>query len=567
MVVAVVFAFAVADGLSPVVAAAPYDVLSRQLPRLLVARLNSGGDRGVRFFPFLGPVGGHRNFLCPREPFEPGQLAQLHKQGEAQLLCDGVLRDGTLHWRVIDGRSARVLHESDVPFDARKPIDVLARLEFETTGLLGWSGRPQPAQALTGEALGWFLVLKDALLRREANVPESGADPLRPARKCVELASRDEDVVQVVMDYTAQVLRAGEHRAEVAALLGALAAVPSLREQHLERLAALLHAAGDEPAAATTASRAALAHPERAELVERAAAQLFRLERYAEARAVVEAARRRGTASLSALAQLAAVCDRTDDGAMRRQLTDELLRAPDLPTPIARLVVSFLIEEGRTDAARGVAQRALARDPSHAALRFDLGRACLLLGDDAAAAQALREALERGLPPALAPQAQRFLRLASTPGLWAATQLVENKIAGGDLLGALQAVHALVRRVGPVAEAFMLLGIVRHKLGHSRRAEHALRRALRLDGDLAEAHNRLGILLVSRGRVEDGHRHLVQAHALAPTESSPLLHLAQACALLGRLDEAGQHIDAAERLGAQPQLVAAVRREVFAKPA
>ena len=38
--------------LKPVVGAAPYDVLARQLPRLLVTRLNNGGDRGVRYFPF-----------------------------------------------------------------------------------------------------------------------------------------------------------------------------------------------------------------------------------------------------------------------------------------------------------------------------------------------------------------------------------------------------------------------------------------------------------------------------------------------------------------------------------
>ena len=163
MAVAVVFAFAVADGLLPVVGAAPYDVLARQLPRLLVARLNAGGDRGIRFFPFVGPVDGQRNFLNLREQFEPGQLAMLHKQGRTELLVDGIFRAGVLHWRVLDGESLKVRIEGDVPFDARQPLDVLVRLEFEITGLLGWMGRPQPAPPLAGEALGWFLVLKDGL--------------------------------------------------------------------------------------------------------------------------------------------------------------------------------------------------------------------------------------------------------------------------------------------------------------------------------------------------------------------------------------------------------------------
>jgi len=567
MVVAVVFAFAVAEGLPPVVGAAPYDVLSRQLPRLLVSHLNGGGDRGVRFFPFLGPVAGQRNFLVLREPFAPAQLALLHKQGEAALLCDGRLCATTLHWRVIDGRSTQVLHEADVPFDPKHPIDVLARLEFELTGLLGWNGRPQPGQPLSGEALGWFLVLKDALLRREANLPDAGPDPLRPARKCLELAPHDEVVAQVVMDFTVLLLRAGEHREAVAAVLVVLADVPGLRPEYLERLAALLHAAGNEPASATAASRAALASPERAEYVERAAAQLFRLERYAEVRTIVDAARIRGVASVAALAQLAAVCDRTGDEPLRKQLTEELLGAGDLPVPVARLLVSFLLEDGRADVARTVAQRALAKDPGQAMLSFDLGRACLLLDDEPGAAQALRQALARGLPPAIAPQAHKFLRLAAVPGLWAGTQRVENALIRGDHAGALAAVRVLVAQVGPVAEAWFMVGIVRHKLGHDRRAEHALRRALRFDGELGEAHNRLGILLVSRGRVEEGLEHLLQAHARMPTESSPLLHLAQACALLGRLDEARQHVASAERLGADPQLVLAVRREMLAKPA
>lgn len=567
MAVAVVFAFAVADGLLPVAGAAPYDVLARQLPRLLVARLNAGGDRGIRFFPFVGPVDGQRNFLHLRERFEPAQLVQLHKQGPTELLVDGIFQAGALHWRACDGDSLRVRHEGELSFDPKQPLDVLVRLEFELTGLLGWLGRPTPPHRLAGEALGWFLVLKDALLRREANLPDGSPDPLRPLRRCLELARDDDEVRGLGLDFAVQVLKRGEHREAIAALLADLVTAPNVRTEHLERLAVLLHAAGAEPVAATAIGRAAAQAPERAELVERAAAQLFRLQRYGEVRALVELARHRGVASIPALAQLAAVCDRTGDHTLRVQLTEELLGMDDLPVPVARLLVSFLLEDDRPAAAKTVAERALQKDPAQPMLQFELGRACLLLDDERSASVALQQALARGLPPGVAPQAHRFLKLASVPGLWSGTQQVENAIAAGDLEAALVGVRALVRRVGRVAEAWFLVGVVRHKLGHDRRAENALRRALRCDGNLSDAHNRLGILLVSRGRIEEGHRHLVTANALAPHESSPLLHLAQTCALLGRHDEARQHIEAAEQLGADPQLVEAVRREVLAKPA
>ena len=94
-----------------------------------------------------------------------------------------------------------------------------------------------------------------------------------------------------------------------------------------------------------------------------------------------------------------------------------------------------------------------------------------------------------------------------------------------------------------------------------------LRRAVHCDDESSDAHNRLGVLLLASGRVAEGHAHLHRAHGLAPTDSGVLLHLAQACALLGRLDEAVVHVTSAERCGADPALAEAVRREIFAKPA
>ncbi len=563
----VVFAFAVADGLVPVAGAAPYDVLSRQLPRMLVARLNGNADRGARFLPFLGPIDGKRSFLRPNELFEPAVLGQLHKQGDVALLCDGMLRAGVLHWRVIDGRTLAVRAAVDLPFDPRQPLLVLARLEFELADRLGWEGRPQAWLALQGEALGWFLVLKDELLRREANLPDTAADPLRAARRCVELAAHDGNVQELVGDFVAHMLRRQERRAECAQILAPLVLAVGDHVARLERLDALLLAAGDPANAATVACRAARLAPERSELVERAAAQAFKLGRYDDVREVVELARQRGLASPAALAQLAAVCDRTDDHAARAALVRELVGMDDLPVAVARLVVSFLLEEEQPALARSIVERALQKEPDHAMLHFEFGRACLLLDDGPRATVALQRALQLGLATPVAGQARRFLRLSSVPGLWIGMQSVENAIAVGRLDHALVASRALVRTVGRVSEAWFLLGVVQHKLGKLRRAERLLRAAVRFDEQSPDAHNRLGILLVSSGRVAEGHSHLLRATSLAPTEPSPLLHLAQACALLGRMEEAEAHVVAAERCGADPLMANAVRREILAKPA
>lgn len=563
----VVFAFAVADGLVPVPGAAPYEVLARQLPRLLVARLNGSADRGARFFPFLGPIDGKRAFLRPSELFEPAVLAQVHKQGDIELLCDGILRGGVLHWRVIDGRRAEVRFAIDAPFDPKRPLDVLQRIEFELTDRLGWQGRPLPLPRVRDEALGWLLVLKDELLRREANLPDESVDPLRAARRCVELAPGDPDVQDIVFDYTAQLLRRQERREQCASVLAPLVTLLGDDVARLERLDALLLAAGDPGRAATVALRAARLQPERAELVERAAAQLFKLGRYDEVRDLVGLARQRGVASPSALAQLAAVCDRTDDSELRAVLVRELCGLDDLPVPVARLVVSFLLEQERPDLARQIVTRALQKEPDHAMLHFEMGRASLLLDDAPRATAALQRALQIGLIAPIAEQAKRFLRLSSVPGLWAGMQLIEKAIAAADLVAAYAAARALVRRVGRVAEAWFLLGLVLHKLGRLRRAERLLRRAVRYDAQSPDAHNRLGILLVASGRVAEGHGLLLRAHELAPTDPSPLLHLAQACALLGRHEEAEAHVATAERCGADPAMVVAVRHEILAKPA
>ena len=123
---------------------------------------------------------------------------------------------------------------------------------------------------------------------------------------------------------------------------------------------------------------------------------------------------------------------------------------------------------------------------------------------------------------------------------------------------------AMVALAGPVAEAWLLFGVVEHRLGRRRRAERLLRRALRHDEGCSDAHNRLGALLLEDGRDADAYVHLRRAQELAPEDPATLIHLAQAAARVGRPEEAKQHLQAAARHGAPAQTVSAVLRKIEA---
>lgn len=559
---AVVFAYAVEDGLTPVVGAAPFDVLARQIPRALVASLNGDGDRGIRFFPFLGPVDGARGFLRLREPLEPKALLELHHQGEVDLLVDGMLRQDRLLWRVLDGRGSERLR-IELPFDPTEPMAVLPRLMFELVSLLGWTGQAEPPPTLQGEALGWLLVLKDEMLRREAKLPESASAPLRAAARCAELAPGDDDVQQVVIEFLAMLLRRGQAPDEVACVAQQLA--PSVHDaRRLDRLGGLAFAAGDTAGATQMVVRAAVMLPTDSDLAERAAAMAFQAGDDDAVGRVVDAARAADAVTPKLIAQLAACYDRSGDLQGRAALVDELIGADELPASVARLVVSFLLEEDQPGLARTILERALQTSPDHSMLHYELGRASLMLDDTARASVALQRAIDLGISARTMPEATRLLRLSMVPGLWVGTQLVEKAIAARDLDAAHAAVRALVRRVGPVAEAWLMFGVVQHKLGKLRRAERLLRRAVTYHEPCPDAHNRLGVVLLQRGELVEGDRHLRRAHELAPEDSSTLLHLAQASALLGMPDAAEAQARQAAKLGADPSLVEAVLREIRA---
>ncbi len=563
MTEAVVFELAVADGLSPVGGAAPWSVLARQVPRLLVAALNGDGDRGVRFLPFLGNDAGRRCFLLVRELLPVEMLTQMHRQGEVRCLVDGRLHEGGLRLRILDGATGHPRFEQDLPFDPRAPLQVLQRAEFEVMGVLGWQGRPTPPLLLEGEALAWYLVAKDALLALEAGLaPDGSFDALRAAQRCLALRPDVADVRTVTLELSAHLLRQGIDRAGVVTLLTTATTGDDVEASFAERAADLLLAAEAEEAATALLVRLARRHPARASAVHQAAAVLFRQGRLDEACAVLRGAVQAGATAVSVLAQLAGIEDLLGHRAERDALCEQILRAGDPPATVARLLAAFLLEQGRAGEALPLIERALLRQPEDAALLVERGRCLLLLGEETAATAVLRGVLERseGGPRA---EAERLLRVAEVPGMLARIQAAEAHLRHGRLREALGVALRLSRSAPRCAEAWLLLGVVRQKLEQPRRAEKVLRRALLLQPDLADAHNRLGILLVARGRAAEGHAHLERAQALAPADASIRVHLAQACALLDRVAEGERHLAEAERLGASPGTVAAVRRGFF----
>ncbi len=158
MTSAILFAFAVEEGLRPVPGAATYGVLSRQLPRLLVNRLNGSSDRGVRFFPFVGNDSGERRFLRLTGMLSLERLCSLlEKMPVPPLLVDGQIGLGSLHLRLQDTRTGRTVFDESLPFEPDDPQPVLRRALFEITGALGWKGEMPSLPDLQGEALVSFL--------------------------------------------------------------------------------------------------------------------------------------------------------------------------------------------------------------------------------------------------------------------------------------------------------------------------------------------------------------------------------------------------------------------------
>jgi predicted Zn-dependent protease len=565
MTLAVVFAFAVEKDLPPVVGAAPYGVLARQLPRLVVNRLNGDRDAGLRFFPLLGTDNGTRQFFTIDEMLPPEQLAGLHGlQGQVPYMIDGKIDAKTLTFRVFEENQLLVTMQT-IDFDPLDPLPAATRMLFEMSGVFQWSGAPPALPDIESRALSHFFVAKDDLLCLEAGFPREDDDQWVRAIRCVfDERPEDRDVQTLLLDICRHLVRTKSAPTQVRDLLVHATAVTNGLRLAGEA-AAVLDDLGCRDEADALFER--LVHePDISEAVAlRLAAFLFRRGRFAEGRDHLERVRARGVAGNRLLAQLAVLYQRLGQDVERHAVIDELANRDNLPPTVSRMVCGELVDQNRAVEALAVIDRCLARSPDDATLWLEKARV-LLHGDDPTSAGPVLEEVFRHHPSAaVREEAARLQRFASLPHVLPALRVVDAALAGNHLDRALQLATDLVQANPDLAEGWLFLGVTHQRRESIDEAIVALQKAVTLDTTLGEAHNRLGILLVGAGRHREGAEQLERAIEILPAESGPQIHMAQALALLGDKDAGRRALEEAERLGADPRMVESVRRTFFAE--
>ncbi len=564
---AIVFAWSVQEGLDPVVGAAPHTVLSRQLPRLMVNLLNSrdgSEDLGLRFFPWLGPVSGRRQFFNLPDLVPLEKLQQVHGQKHSpQLFLDGRIERDGLRLRLADAVSKRELWQEVLPFSSLDPLPVLTRMMFELTGALGWQGAPPPLPSLADAALGHYLVAKDDLLHLEANMLRADAGSFLKAIRMAQSAAPDSvEVQELLLEICARLTSSGLAMEEVSELLlhaAADVATPSF----LQQAASLLDSLGKSEAAVLMMARLVEQQPGQVDLALRVVGHYVSSGMLEEAKGVLQAALSAGAEDPRLLAQLLVV--RRQLGLEFSSVLQTLSNHAELPVQVVRLVAMQHLECGAAEKTLACLQQHLPAYPESAELWMEKARAHLHLGDTALAQAALQSVLQRKPSDTLRQEVRRLQQFTKAPETLQVMSNWRQAAAEGDQGSALRYARTLVARQPELGEAWMFLGVTRQRMGHQRRAIRALRRGVSLDPELGEAHDRLGILLVGRGKHQEGYEHLNRAVRLLPGESGPRLHLAQACHYLGLAQEGQAALAEAQRLGADPDLVLAVRRAFFAE--
>lgn len=563
---AIVYSFAVDSGLAQVPGTAPLAVLSRQIPRQVVLGLNSGRDRGLRFFPFMGQVEGVRRFFELPELLAVPELLKLHGQSSPpQLIVDGCIHSEGLRLRISEGEAGALLFEEDLGFDPEDPWSVVRRIQFELLGFLGWSDLPPEALDIQGEAAGWFLIARDDLLALEANHLRS--DPGRSLRAIAEAFARSpqsREVRELLLEICARMAQQKIACEAVCALLLEVApAVGAADPAFVDQAASIVETASGMRSALPLYEVQADAEPA-GEAAVKAGMVLFHQGDRDRALQVLRRAFEAGNLSASLRAQLAVVEGECGNAARSTQLLDELADESVLTSAVTRLVTNYLLLNERNEKALTLLDGAIARDAGNSGLYLDRGRVLLAMRRGEEAAAAFRSCLENRPSPETKEEVRRYLSLVDDPQTLSSVQDLEAKLAKGDLRGAVALARQLCRERPGLPEAWLLQGVARQRSGQLRRALTCFRHALRLNPGMGEAHNRIGILLALRKKAAEGYVHLRQAAELNPEDSSPWLHLAQVCVQIGKIDEGEAALQKAEALGGHEAEAAAVRRAFFA---
>lgn len=561
----ILFGFAVEAGLAPTDGGLPLDVLARQIPRVAVQALNEGGDRGARFFPLMGHDGSRRRFFTIGELLPPDVAHKLHRQPGGPRPAHGRIERDGLRLVLYGDRDGELLQEKLLPFDASDPVQCIAHVAFELSGWLGWRLQRHLPELLQRIGSGEYLFAKDALLALEASMLDvDGERALAAAVAVLRGAPGDGEAEELLLDLLARLHGVLAPERLAVRLAEATQLVAPARAEFHRRAAELHELIGDARGALDAHRRLLAAEPSRSASALRVAAEYVRAGELDRAAALLEEAERAGARDPFVYAQLAAVENMRGRKAARVVWTERLIAAGTEAAPqLARIAADGLLEQDRGPEALAVLERALARHPGDAGLWFDKGRILLHLQDGAEAELALRRCLDCAPRAAVRQDAERLLAFATRPDALGALRELDRLLVDGDAGAALALARRMARRHPDLAEVWLALGTAHHRLTHPRRAERAFKRALRISPELGHAHDRLGILLVARGRYEEARHHLQQAISLLPREGGPRLHYAQACHYLGERDAGLAALAEAERLGSAPALVGAVRRAFY----
>jgi len=435
---------------------------------------------------------------------------------------------------------------------------------FEVCGALGWRGAPPPVPGLPAAATAAYLVAKDQLLSLEAGLELTAGTALGAAERALVLAPDVADVRAMFLEVCGRHLSVAPAAGVAGVLARARDAVAASAEtavtaEFLATAAAIAEAAELPELAAELRGDVARLLPADSDAACRAASAFHDIGCWQEARAVLRAARDRGAATALLLAQLAMIEEHLGNPADIAPLLEDLIQRPDLTPPMARIASGYLLDRERTGEAIEIVERALSQAPTSAMLWFEKGRALLFAGRESEAEVALVTCLEHDPDDALRRDADRSLELARVTGAFATLIIVGQRLARDDPRAALAAARRLAARAPDLADAWVLVGLARRHLGHRRRAERALRRALSLQPEHGEANHRLGISLLLRGRAAEALTYLLEAATLLPADPAPHIHLAQAYSLIGAPDEGRKSLGEAVKRGGDAATIDAVR--------
>lgn len=119
-----------------------------------------------------------------------------------------------------------------------------------------------------------------------------------------------------------------------------------------------------------------------------------------------------------------------------------------------------------------------------------------------------------------------------------AIELVRKLHQGGQVDDALELCEQVVAHWPDSADAWHFLGLIRYHRDEDLPGISAVRRALELAPDYADAHANLGNMLLNEGAITEAQHHLHRALLLSPKAFPPRIALGAVYRALNRLDEA-----------------------------